>query len=89
MWRAIRNGIDGWIIDFARSEEISTAATLEALFEWSEPARGALGLDAAPPERNGAQRLREAVDAGASIAEAYKQSVVETATTYTAERVAG
>lgn len=86
LWRAIRYGLDGDMIDFSRGEEIPTPAALERLLEWSEPARSALGLDASPIERNGAQRLREAVDSGASFKDAYRQSVEETATTYTAER---
>ena len=89
LWRAIRYGLDGQMIDFERGTEVATPAALEALFEWTEPARSALGLDAAPVERNGAQRLNEAVASGASIPEAYRGAMEETAATYTADRVAG
>jgi len=89
VWRAIRYGLDGQMIDFDRGEEVATRAAIEAIFNWSEPARTALALDAAPVEQNGAQRLMAAIESGATIADAYRSSVKETATTYTAEAVAG
>ena len=38
-----------------------------SILAWTEPARSQLGIDVELPERNGAQRAREALDAGASI----------------------
>ena len=51
---------------------------------WSGPSRreSQLGLDVALPERNGAQRAREALDAGVSIEDIYRDAVAETRRTY-------
>ncbi len=46
------------------------------------PARSRLGIEVALPERNGAQRAREALDEGASIEEIYRAAVAETRRTY-------
>src|SRR5256714_14674660 len=67
LWRAIRYGLDGRMIDLERGEEYSAAALPDRLLAWTAPARGALGIDPALPERNGTQRQREAIEAGASI----------------------
>ena len=66
-WRAIRYGLDGRMIDLDRREEYPAAALPERLFEWTAPARSALGLDIAPISENGAQRQRRALEAGASM----------------------
>ena len=39
LWRAIRHGMSGRLIDFRRGEEIEAAAALEELLAWTEPAR--------------------------------------------------
>jgi len=44
LWRAQRDGLTGHLIDLERGVERPTAAAVEALLEWSEPARDALGL---------------------------------------------
>jgi glutamate---cysteine ligase / carboxylate-amine ligase len=49
---------------------------------WTEPARTQLGIDLALPERNGAQRAREALDSGVSIEDIYRDAVAETRRTY-------
>ena len=49
----------------------------------SRPARSS-GIEVELPERNGAQRAREALDAGASIEDIYRDAVAETKRTYTA-----
>ena len=85
LWRAIRHGLDGRMIDFGRGEEISTRAALERLVEWTAPAREGLGFDVALPERNGAQRARAALAEGASIADIYRRSIEETRRTYAPE----
>ena len=56
LWRAIRHGLDGRMIDFTRGEEVPTRGAVERLIEWTEPARRSLGLEVALPEQNGAQR---------------------------------
>ncbi len=87
-WRAIRYGVSGKLIDFRRGEEVEARAALEAVLEWTEPARSALGIEPQLPERNGAQRSREAFDAGASIEDVYRDAVRETHHTYTAAKQA-
>jgi glutamate---cysteine ligase / carboxylate-amine ligase len=82
LWRAIRHGAGGTMIDFRRGEVVQTRAALEAVLAWSEPARAQLGLDVDLPARNGAQRARDALDAGASIEEIYRDAVAETRRTY-------
>jgi carboxylate-amine ligase len=84
LWRAIRHGMSGKMIDFRRGEEIEAPAALEALLAWTEPARERLGIEVELPARNGAQRAREALDAGVSIKDIYRDSVAETKRTYTA-----
>ncbi len=84
LWRAIRHGMSGRMIDFRRGQEVEAAAALEGLLAWTAPARAQLGIDVALPARNGAQRAREAIDAGASIEDAYRDAVAETKRTYTA-----
>jgi carboxylate-amine ligase len=84
LWRAIRHGMSGRLVDFRRGEEIEAAAALEGLLAWTEPARTQLGIDVDLPARNGAQRAREALDAGVSIEDIYRDAVAETKRTYTA-----
>ena len=85
LWRAIRHGMSGRQIDFRRGAEVEAAAALEALLAWSEPARLRLGIEVDLPARNGAQRAREALDAGVSIEDIYRDAVAETKRTYTAD----
>ncbi|MGN6215773.1 MAG: carboxylate-amine ligase [Solirubrobacterales bacterium] len=82
LWRAIRHGAGGRMIDFRRGVEVETRALLERVLVWTEPARAQLGLDLRLPERNGAQRAREALDAGVSIEDVYRDAVAETRRTY-------
>jgi carboxylate-amine ligase len=85
LWRAIRHGMDGAMIDFDRGEEIPTQAAVERLLEWTAPARGALGIDVDLPQRNGAQRARAALEEGAPLEAVYRQAVEETRRTYVPE----
>ncbi len=80
--RASRHGMSGKLIDFRRGEEIEAAAALEELLAWTEPARSQLGIEVELPARNGAQRAREALDAGVSIEDIYRDAVAETKRTY-------
>ena len=88
-WRAIRYGLDGTMIDVERKEEFPSAALPDRLLAWTAPARSALGIDVTLPDRNGAQRQREAVDQqGMSIEEAYAAEVAVTQHSYASEGVA-
>ena len=83
LWRAIRHGMSGKLIDFHRGEQVEAAAALEELLAWTEPARAQLGIEVDLPSANGAQRAREALDAGVSIEDIYRDAVAETKRTYT------
>jgi glutamate---cysteine ligase / carboxylate-amine ligase len=88
LWRAIRYGAGGRMVDFRRGEELPTRALLEEVLVWTEPARAQLGLDLALPERNGAERARQALDSGVSIEDIYRDAVAETRRTYSGETAA-
>ena len=67
MWRAIRHGLDGRMIDFdAGGEEYPSAQIAERLLEWTAPVRAELDIEPSFGERNGAQRQRAMSAAGAS-----------------------
>jgi glutamate---cysteine ligase / carboxylate-amine ligase len=85
MWRAIRFGLDGKMVDLERAEEYPASEIVERLAAWTEPVRGELGVELASPERNGAQRQRAMIDAGASREEVFATSVRETRQTYSQE----
>jgi carboxylate-amine ligase len=85
LWRAIRFGMDAPLIDLARGEEVAPQAVLEALWDWTEPVRGALGVDEAPDGPTGAQRQRAMAADGATPHEVYACTVRETADTYGSE----
>jgi carboxylate-amine ligase len=83
LWRAIRYGIGGEMIDFRRGGELVAAReALDRLLAWTEPARSQLGIEVDFPPRNGAERARESLAAGASIEEVYREAVEETSKTY-------
>ncbi|HEX5851507.1 MAG TPA: YbdK family carboxylate-amine ligase [Solirubrobacteraceae bacterium] len=85
MWRAIRFGLDGRLIDLQRGEEYPARAAIERLAAWTAPVRAELGIDVAFPERNGAQRQRQMIDAGATREEVYAATVAQTRQTYSEE----
>jgi glutamate---cysteine ligase / carboxylate-amine ligase len=82
LWRAIRHGAAGRMIDFRRGVEVETRAMLDSVLAWTEPARSQLGIEVELPARNGAERAREALRGGASLAEIQRQAVAETRRTY-------
>src|SRR5215210_199493 len=77
MWRAIRYGLPGELIDFDRAEIVPARARLEQLLEWVAPVADEVG--AAPflavPERNGAERQIARWEEGASLEEIYAEQV--------------
>ncbi len=87
LWRAIRHGMDGKLIDHDRGVEVPALAEVERLLGWTEPARAVLGL--APPalEPNGAQRAEAALAEGATIEQIYRGAVEETRRTYAPQHV--
>jgi carboxylate-amine ligase len=82
MWRAIRHGLDGDLLDLERREAYPGTAALDRLLEWTAPVRAELGLDVSLPALNGAQRQRRMLETGMSLAEVYAAVQAETRDTY-------
>ncbi len=85
MWRAIRYGLDGRLIDLPSAQEHPAREAIERLAEWTEPMRTELGIELAFPERNGAQRQRRLIEAGATREQVFAASVAETQESYAEE----
>ena len=85
LWRATRYGLDGKLIDLERGEEYQAREAIERLASWTAPIRAELGIEIAFPDRNGAQRQRRMIDAGATREEVFAASVNETRQTYSQE----
>jgi carboxylate-amine ligase len=85
MWRAIRFGLDGRLIDLQCAEEYPAREAIERLAAWTEPIRSELGIELAFPERNGSERQRLLIEAGATREEVFAASVAETQQTYSEE----
>ena len=87
MWRAIRHGLDGRMIDFELWEEYESTEIVERLLAWTAPARAQLSLDVAtwPSGPNGSQRQRALIESGASMHETFETVVRETRATYSEE----
>ncbi len=67
------------------ASEYPAREAIERLAAWTAPIRGELGIELAFPERNGAQRQRQMIEAGASREEVFAASVAETRQTYSQE----
>ncbi len=85
VWRAIRHGLDGRLIDFERAEEYPAREAIERLLAWTEPVRGELGIEPTFSDQNGAQRQRRMIEAGATREEVFAATVAQTRETYTQE----
>ena len=77
LWRAIRHGLSGELIDLERRESIGARACIEQLIEWVQPVADELG--ATPwltvPERNAAERQIARHEEGASMEEIFTEQV--------------
>jgi carboxylate-amine ligase len=82
VWRALRYGLDGELLDLRRREPYPAADALERLLVWTAPARSELGIDVALPVFNGAQRQRRMLESGMSLAETYGAITAQTRETY-------
>jgi carboxylate-amine ligase len=82
MWRAIRFGLDGDLIDLPAVRTYPAAEAPERLLSWTAPVRSELGLAVELPAANGAQRQRRMLAEGLSLAEAYRAVVQQTRETY-------
>jgi carboxylate-amine ligase len=82
MWRAIRYGLDGDLIDLRSGELYPAASALERLLGWTEAVRGELGIEVALPPLNGAQRQRRMIGSGMGPHEVYADVQAQTRETY-------
>jgi glutamate---cysteine ligase / carboxylate-amine ligase len=82
VWRALRYGLDGELIDLDRQQTYAAAGALDRLLEWTAPVRGELAIDVTLPALNGAQRQRRMLESGMSLAEVYSTVQAETRETY-------
>ena len=82
VWRALRYGLEGELLDLRRRQPYPAPEALERLLGWSAPARAELGIDVDLPTLNGAQRQRRMLQSGMSLAEIYAAIVAQTRETY-------
>jgi carboxylate-amine ligase len=77
LWRAIRYGLSGELIDFERGTPVAARARLEDLLEWVRPVAEELGAAEflAIPERNSAERQIARQEEGASIREIFSDLI--------------
>jgi carboxylate-amine ligase len=77
LWRAIRHGLSGELIDLERGDVLPARARVERLVEWVLPVADVIG--ATPwlrlPERNAAERQIAQRRAGATLEEIYAGQV--------------
>ncbi len=85
LWRALRFGLDGRLIDLDTREEFPAAAVVDRLLGWTAPVRAEQGLEPLFPALNGAQRQRRALAAGADAREVFAETVRDTRQTYVQE----
>ncbi|MGA9856385.1 MAG: YbdK family carboxylate-amine ligase [Solirubrobacteraceae bacterium] len=82
VWRALRYGLDGDLLDLDRLEPYPAAAALDRLLDWTAPVRAELGIEVSLPQYNGAQRQRRMLESGMSLPEAYTTLQAETRESY-------
>jgi glutamate---cysteine ligase / carboxylate-amine ligase len=82
LWRALRFGLDGQLLDLERGEPYPAAETLERLLEWTAPARAELGIEVSLPAMNGAQRQRAMLESGIGLRDVLAAMVAQTRETY-------
>jgi carboxylate-amine ligase len=82
VWRAVRFGLDGELLDLVRGEPYPASEALERLLAWSAPARAELGIEVPLPPTNGAQRQRQLLESGLTLADVFGQMVAQTRDTY-------
>jgi glutamate---cysteine ligase / carboxylate-amine ligase len=77
LWRAIRYGLSGELLDFEREEAVPARARLEQLVDWVRPVAEELGAAEwlAVPDRNAAERQIARHDEGASMREIFEEQV--------------
>ncbi len=92
LWRAIRYGLDGKMIELPDPKERSTVDAVASLIEWTEPAQRELGVDRflGPVKTmldsgNGAQRQIAAYQDGEHMREVFDETIKTARRTYIGE----
>jgi glutamate---cysteine ligase / carboxylate-amine ligase len=75
MWRAIRYGLSGSLLDPATYEVRPARAELERVAEWIGPVADELGLQLAVPAMNAAERQIARIEEGWSLEEIYAEQM--------------
>ena len=77
MWRAIRYGLTGGLIDFERGEVVPARARIEALIEWVQPVAKEIGSAPylAVPEANASERQYARLEALGSPRDVFAELV--------------
>jgi carboxylate-amine ligase len=75
LWRAIRYGLSGSLLDPSTFEVRPARAELERLIEWIGPVADELGVPLAIPAANAAERQIARVEEGCSLEEIYAEQV--------------
>ena len=78
LWRAIRWGAAGELIDLERGACLPARSAFDQLLEWTAPVRSELGIEPQFPALNGAQRQLAAYSEGQSITDVYASTVAQT-----------
>ena len=82
LWRAVRHGLDGELIDLEQERTYPASDALGRLLDWTAPVRSELGIDVTLPPLNGAQRQRRMSESGWGLEEVYAATVTDTRETY-------
>jgi len=82
LWRAIRYGLDGELIDLGSRATFPALAVPDRLLDWTAPARAQLGIEPALSSENGSQRQRRRIEEGATIREVFALEVAATQASY-------
>jgi carboxylate-amine ligase len=77
LWRAIRHGLSGELIDLARGEPVPARERIWQLVEWVAPVAEEIGVLAflGVPERNAAERQIARLAEGADLRDVYAEQV--------------
>jgi glutamate---cysteine ligase / carboxylate-amine ligase len=77
LWRAIRYGLSGELLDFEREEPVPARRRIDELLEWVAPVAEELGVAGylSVPERNAAERQIARFEDGATLQEIYAEQV--------------
>jgi glutamate---cysteine ligase / carboxylate-amine ligase len=77
LWRAIRYGLSGELIDLSTGVVRPAREHLERLADWMAPVADELGVPLSIPSANAAERQRARLEEGATLREIYAEQVIE------------